>query len=168
MAGQVTVPDIRARKRSRGAEPLVMRSPRTTWSFARVVDAAGVDVILVGDTVAELVLGHGDTLHVDIDDIAHHVEAVAALGPAGAAGGRHALAQLPSRGERHDPQCRRARAGRRPSRETRGRASPGPCGGGDPRRRDTRDGAISDSLRSRSTRWAATKYKDVRRRQRES
>jgi len=80
MAGQVTVPDIRARKRSRGAEPLVMITAYDA-PFARVVDAAGVDVILVGDTVAELVLGHGDTLHVDIDDIAHHVEAVARSAP---------------------------------------------------------------------------------------
>ena len=63
MAGQVTVPDIRARKRSRGADPIVMITAYDT-PFARVVDAAGVDVILVGDTLAEVVLGHEDTLHV--------------------------------------------------------------------------------------------------------
>jgi 3-methyl-2-oxobutanoate hydroxymethyltransferase len=49
--------------------------------FARVVDEAGVDVILVGDTVAEVVLGWEDTLHVGIEDLAHHVGAVARAKP---------------------------------------------------------------------------------------
>ena len=41
---------------------------------ARIVsDAAGVDIILVGDSVANTVLGHQDTLHVDIDVMAHHI-----------------------------------------------------------------------------------------------
>jgi 3-methyl-2-oxobutanoate hydroxymethyltransferase len=49
--------------------------------FARVVDTADVDVILVGDSLAEVVLGEEDTLHVGIDDIAHHVAAVARARP---------------------------------------------------------------------------------------
>ncbi|HLN06291.1 MAG TPA: 3-methyl-2-oxobutanoate hydroxymethyltransferase, partial [Acidimicrobiales bacterium] len=49
--------------------------------FARIVDSAGVDIILVGDTLAELVLGHEDTLHVGIEDLAHHVAAVARSRP---------------------------------------------------------------------------------------
>ena len=76
MAGQVTAPDIRVRKRSRGADPIVMITAYDT-PFGRVVDEAGVDVILVGDTLAEVVLGHEDTLHVGIEDLAHHVAAVA-------------------------------------------------------------------------------------------
>ena len=40
---------------------------------ARVVDEAGVDMILVGDTLAMVVLGYDDTLHVTIDDMAHHI-----------------------------------------------------------------------------------------------
>jgi len=75
MAGQVTVPDIRARKRNRGADPVVMITAYDA-PFARVVDAAGVDIILVGDTLAELVLGYEDTLQVGIADLAHHVAAV--------------------------------------------------------------------------------------------
>jgi len=80
MAGQVTVPEIRGRKRSRGAEPIVMITAYDA-PFARIVDSAGVDIILVGDTLAELVLGHEDTLHVGIEDLAHHVAAVARSRP---------------------------------------------------------------------------------------
>jgi 3-methyl-2-oxobutanoate hydroxymethyltransferase len=50
-------------------------------SFARVVDQADVDIILVGDSLAEVVLGWEDTLHVGIEDLAHHVGAVARAGP---------------------------------------------------------------------------------------
>jgi 3-methyl-2-oxobutanoate hydroxymethyltransferase len=45
--------------------------------WARLVDAAGVDLILVGDTLAEIVLGYEDTLSVGMDDMVHHVGAVA-------------------------------------------------------------------------------------------
>lgn len=43
---------------------------------ARIVDDAGVDLILVGDSVAMAVLGMTDTLSVRVRDIAHHVAAV--------------------------------------------------------------------------------------------
>jgi 3-methyl-2-oxobutanoate hydroxymethyltransferase len=80
MTEQVTVPDIRVRKRSRGAGPIVMITAYDT-PFARVVDQADVDIILVGDSLAEVVLGWEDTLHVGIEDLAHHVGAVARAGP---------------------------------------------------------------------------------------
>ncbi|MGD0983305.1 MAG: 3-methyl-2-oxobutanoate hydroxymethyltransferase [Acidimicrobiales bacterium] len=80
MTELVTVPDIRARKRSRGAEPIVMITAYDT-PFASAVDQAGVDIILVGDTVAEVVLGWEDTLHVGIEDLSHHVGAVARARP---------------------------------------------------------------------------------------
>jgi len=44
---------------------------------ARVADEAGVDLILVGDSVAMVVLGYDDTLQVTVDDLAHHTAAVA-------------------------------------------------------------------------------------------
>ncbi|MGH2894840.1 MAG: 3-methyl-2-oxobutanoate hydroxymethyltransferase, partial [Solirubrobacteraceae bacterium] len=47
----------------------------------RVADAAGVDVILVGDSLANVVLGHADTLQVDVGVMAHHVAAVARARP---------------------------------------------------------------------------------------
>lgn len=57
---------------------------------ARYADAAGVDMILVGDSVANVMLGHVDTLHVTIDDMCHHVRAVAAAKPRA-----HVVADLP-------------------------------------------------------------------------
>jgi 3-methyl-2-oxobutanoate hydroxymethyltransferase len=48
---------------------------------ARVADAAGVDLILVGDSLAMVVLGYDDTLHVTVSDMAHHVAAVARARP---------------------------------------------------------------------------------------
>jgi len=74
---QLSAPQIRRRKRRDGAEPIVMVTAYDEPS-ARYVDAAGVDMILVGDSVANVMLGHEDTLHIDVDVIAHHVRAVAA------------------------------------------------------------------------------------------
>jgi len=48
---------------------------------ARVADEAGVDLILVGDSLAMVVLGYEDTLQVTIEDMAHHVAAVARAKP---------------------------------------------------------------------------------------
>ncbi len=43
---------------------------------ARMVDASGVDMVLVGDSLAMVVLGHNDTLSVTVDEMLHHVKAV--------------------------------------------------------------------------------------------
>jgi 3-methyl-2-oxobutanoate hydroxymethyltransferase len=77
---KVTVPQIRSRKRSRGDPPIVMLTAYDTPG-ARIADAAGVDVILVGDSVANAMLGHADTLQVDIGVMAHHVGAVGRASP---------------------------------------------------------------------------------------
>ncbi len=45
--------------------------------FAAIVDAAGVDMILVGDSVATVVQGQHTTLPVELDEMAYHVRAVA-------------------------------------------------------------------------------------------
>ena len=74
----VTAPDVRARKGD--GSPLVMVTAYDAPS-ARVVDDAGADLILVGDSVAMVVLGYDDTLSVTIDDMAHHVGAVARARP---------------------------------------------------------------------------------------
>jgi 3-methyl-2-oxobutanoate hydroxymethyltransferase len=74
----VTAPEIARRKRD--DEPLVMVTAYDAPS-ARVVDAAGADMILVGDSVAMVVLGYDDTLQVTTDDMAHHVAAVARAKP---------------------------------------------------------------------------------------
>jgi 3-methyl-2-oxobutanoate hydroxymethyltransferase len=48
---------------------------------ARIADEAGVDLILVGDSVAMAVLGYEDTLQVTVADLAHHTAAVARTRP---------------------------------------------------------------------------------------
>jgi 3-methyl-2-oxobutanoate hydroxymethyltransferase len=78
VARSTSVPDVIARKGS--GSPLVMVTAYDAPS-ARAVDAAGVDVILVGDSVAMVVLGYDDTLHVTIDDLVHHTAAVARTKP---------------------------------------------------------------------------------------
>jgi len=79
-AATITAPAIRARKVRDGSEPLVMVTAYDAPG-ARMADEAGVDVILVGDSLAMVVLGYDDTLQVTIDDMAHHVAAVARAKP---------------------------------------------------------------------------------------
>jgi len=69
-------PAIRAVKAASGDDPLVMVTAYDAPG-ARMAHAAGVDLLLVGDSVAMVVLGHDDTLAVTVDDIAHHTGAVA-------------------------------------------------------------------------------------------
>lgn len=45
--------------------------------FARAIDAAGVDLVLVGDSLGMVVQGHGSTLPVTVEDIAYHTACVA-------------------------------------------------------------------------------------------
>ncbi|HKY16987.1 MAG TPA: 3-methyl-2-oxobutanoate hydroxymethyltransferase [Microthrixaceae bacterium] len=77
---KVNVPAVRARKVRDGSEPLVMVTAYDAPG-ARVADEAGVDMILVGDSLAMVVLGYDDTLQVTIDDMAHHTAAVARANP---------------------------------------------------------------------------------------
>jgi 3-methyl-2-oxobutanoate hydroxymethyltransferase len=80
MAASITAPSVRARKVRAGSDPLVMVTAYDAPG-ARMADEAGVDLILVGDSVAMVVLGYDDTLQVTVDDMAHHVAAVARTRP---------------------------------------------------------------------------------------
>lgn len=80
MSRKMTVPSVRERKVRTGGDPLVMVTAYDSPG-ARIVDEAGVDVILVGDSLAMVVLGYEDTLQVTIEDMAHHVGAVARAKP---------------------------------------------------------------------------------------
>ncbi len=73
-----TAPSVRARKNS--DRPLVMVTAYDAPT-ARIADEAEVDLILVGDSVAMVVLGYDDTLHVTVDDLVHHTAAVARAKP---------------------------------------------------------------------------------------
>ena len=78
MGEKVTVPAIRARK---GGPKLKMVTAYDTPT-ARIADRAGADMILVGDTLAHVVLGYEDTLPATIDVMIHHTSAVARARPA--------------------------------------------------------------------------------------
>src|SRR5579864_3364541 len=46
------------------------------YSAARLVDEAGIDMVLVGDSLAQAMLGYENTLSVTMDEMLHHVKAV--------------------------------------------------------------------------------------------
>src|SRR6202167_3352479 len=46
------------------------------YATARLVDEAGIDMILVGDSLAQTMLGYENTLSVTVDEMLHHVKAV--------------------------------------------------------------------------------------------
>jgi len=73
-ARKVTAPELRARKQSGKAITMV-----TAYDFtmARLVDEAGVDAVLVGDSLGMVVQGMANTLPVTLDEIAYHCRAVA-------------------------------------------------------------------------------------------
>ncbi len=74
---KVTILDIVRRK---GREKIAMITAYD-YAFARLVDKAGVDIILVGDSVGMVMHGQQSTLPVSMDDMIHHVRAVATAKP---------------------------------------------------------------------------------------
>lgn len=70
---KVTILDLRARKRE--GIPITMLTAYD-YPTALVVDRAGIDVILVGDSLAMVVLGHETTLPVSMEEMLHHSRAV--------------------------------------------------------------------------------------------
>jgi 3-methyl-2-oxobutanoate hydroxymethyltransferase len=73
MHRKVTVPEILKRK---GGEPIVALTAYD-FPFGRIVDQAGVDVILVGDSLGMVVQGLETTLPVTMDEIVYHSRMVA-------------------------------------------------------------------------------------------
>ena len=86
---KLSAPQLRGRKRRNGAAPLVMVTAYDEPS-ARFAAEAGVDLLLVGDSLANVVLGQEDTLHVTVEAMCHHVRAVAA-----ARSNLHVVADMP-------------------------------------------------------------------------
>ena len=75
---KVTVPTIARRKHSGDRISMITAYDAT---FARLVDEAGVDMILVGDSVGMVVQGVDNTLPVGLEEMAYHVELVARTRP---------------------------------------------------------------------------------------
>ncbi len=69
-----TVPDIRA-ARSSGRRIVMLTA--YDHPTARLLDDAGIDIILVGDSLANAVLGYDSTLPVTMEEMLHHTRAVA-------------------------------------------------------------------------------------------
>jgi 3-methyl-2-oxobutanoate hydroxymethyltransferase len=69
----IRVPDLKAKK-ARGEKIAALTAYDAT--MARLLDRAGVDVILVGDSLGMVVLGYENTLAVTLDDMLHHTRAV--------------------------------------------------------------------------------------------
>ncbi len=76
-----TVASLR-RKKEKGQKLVTLTC--YDYSTARILDEAGVDLLLVGDSLAMTVLGHPNTLSVTVDEMLHHVKAVSR-------GARHAF-----------------------------------------------------------------------------
>ena len=70
---KITMPTLAGMKRE--GKPITVL---TAYDYAtsRLVDEAGIDMILVGDSLAMVVLGHDNTLAVTVDEMLHHTRAV--------------------------------------------------------------------------------------------
>src|SRR5262249_49815109 len=103
-ARPVTVPDFLS-ARARGVRLTMLTA--YDYTMARLLDAAGVDGILVGDSLGMVVQGHGDSLSVTLDEIIYHTRMVAR-------GCKHALlvADMPFMSFQISPQQALESAGR--------------------------------------------------------
>jgi 3-methyl-2-oxobutanoate hydroxymethyltransferase len=70
---KVTAPSLRASK-ERGERLVCLTA--YDYPTARIVDEAGIDIILVGDSLGNVVLGYGNTIPVTVDEIVAHTRAV--------------------------------------------------------------------------------------------
>ena len=72
-----TVPKIVSLKNDR----VISMMTAYDYPSAKAVSEADIDIILVGDSLAQVVLGHDDTLSVTMDEMLHHVKAVTRAKP---------------------------------------------------------------------------------------
>jgi 3-methyl-2-oxobutanoate hydroxymethyltransferase len=71
---KLAIPELRESKR-RGQKLSMLTA--YDYPTARIVDQAGVDMILVGDSLGMVCLGYADTVPVTMDEMVHHTAAVA-------------------------------------------------------------------------------------------
>ncbi|HEX8707330.1 MAG TPA: 3-methyl-2-oxobutanoate hydroxymethyltransferase [Pyrinomonadaceae bacterium] len=70
---KVTAPSLRASK-ERGERLVCLTA--YDYTTARIVDEAGIDIVLVGDSIGNTMLGYGNTVPVTLDEIVMHTRAV--------------------------------------------------------------------------------------------
>lgn len=70
----INVPKLLAMKQA--GEKIAMMTAYD-YSFGQIMDAAGIDIVLVGDSLGMVVQGHSSTLPVTLSDIAYHTQTVA-------------------------------------------------------------------------------------------
>ncbi len=71
---RITIPGLR--RRSRRGEKIAMLTAYD-FAFSRIFDTAGIDVLLVGDSLGNVVQGENTTLPVTLDEIVYHTRLVA-------------------------------------------------------------------------------------------
>ena len=71
---RVTISDIKDMKARGEKVPMITAYDYTS---SRIVDAAGIPIILVGDSLGQVMLGYDSTLPVTMDEMIHHTKAVA-------------------------------------------------------------------------------------------
>jgi 3-methyl-2-oxobutanoate hydroxymethyltransferase len=72
-AEKITVPSLIARK---ATGPKIVSLTAYDYPTAKILDEAGVDVILVGDSLGMVVLGYESTIPVSMEEMLHHTKAV--------------------------------------------------------------------------------------------
>ncbi|MFX1388780.1 MAG: 3-methyl-2-oxobutanoate hydroxymethyltransferase [Promethearchaeota archaeon] len=70
---KVTIKDI-IEKKKKGEKIVTLTS--YDYSFAKIVDEVGIDLILVGDSLSMVMLGYKNTLSITMDEMIHHTKAV--------------------------------------------------------------------------------------------
>ena len=78
MTGKITAQQLKAMK---GGKEKLAALTAYDFPMARLLDEAGIPLLLVGDSLGMVVLGYPDTTHVTLGEIEHHVRAVARAKP---------------------------------------------------------------------------------------
>jgi 3-methyl-2-oxobutanoate hydroxymethyltransferase len=104
MDNRISITDLKAKK-SRGEKIVMM----TCYDYpsARLLEAAGVDILFIGDTLGMVVLGYDTTVPVTMDEMLHHTKAVV-RGSSRA----HVLADMPFMSYQASPEDALRNAGR--------------------------------------------------------
>lgn len=77
MGGTVLKVTVNTLKEMKASGEKITMLTAYDYQFARILDAAGADTLLVGDSLGNVMLGYANTLPVTMDEMIHHTKAVA-------------------------------------------------------------------------------------------